>query len=290
MWDGLDSIVMKRAICGDVDFIWVDFDAYYYATADMPRFHQHNDIELFYVLSGPSRLSFDGEVANLPALRLGAFWGIRPHISVDPQPGTRFLGVNIPLIRFFSWNLPGDFVHTLLSGQLVTDPIDSNGPDDEKLLWRWAADFQDGDAALIRIVELEVEARLRRLAWAVGADRARGTDTVSTGASDLSRVELMARFVAERHHEAIDVTDIARAAGIHPKYAMRVFRRICGMTLLQFLTQNRIRHAQRLLVTVDSSLHEIAEAAGFGSDSRFREVFKRSCGVSPATYRAALRK
>jgi AraC-like DNA-binding protein len=100
----------------------------------------------------------------------------------------------------------------------------------------------------------------------------------------------MARFVAERHHEEIDVPDIAKAAGVHPKYAMRVFRRTCGMTLLQFLTQNRVRHAQRLLATEDANLHEIAEAAGFGSDSRFREVFKRSCGVSPAAYRASLRR
>ncbi|CAA9276906.1 MAG: hypothetical protein AVDCRST_MAG93-2941, partial [uncultured Chloroflexia bacterium] len=47
-------------------------------------------------------------------------------------------------------------------------------------------------------------------------------------------------------------------------------------------------HAQRLLVTGDASVLDIAFDSGFESTSRFYAAFKQACGCSPGAYRAAL--
>ena len=47
----------------------------------------------------------------------------------------------------------------------------------------------------------------------------------------------------------------------------------------------RISHAQRLLVTTDDTILDIALAAGFQSLSRFNEAFKSICGCPPRDYR-----
>lgn len=281
---------MKHLKRGDVEFVHLNFLAFRSTTPEMPHFHQHNDIEVFILLTPPTTVCIGGVVTILPALRLGAFWAIQPHISLDPPPDTTFLGLYIPLMQFFSWNLPADFVRTVLSGRLLLDPDTANGEADAELLARWADDFEKGDVEAIRIAELEAHARLWRLARALGAKAKKGDGKTTTSAADLGRIELMTRFVAEQYRAAISVEDIARAAGVHPKYAMRLFRRTCGITLLQYLTQHRVRHAQRMLSTENADMYEIAQSVGFGSTSRFREVFKHVCGVSPRAYRASQKR
>jgi len=80
---------------------------------------------------------------------------------------------------------------------------------------------------------------------------------------------------------------IAQANKLHPNYAMNLFRRAFGTTMTSFITQHRISHAQRLLLTSDESILSVAMAAGFQSLSRFNEAFKAACGCSPRDYRKA---
>ena len=106
--------------------------------------------------------------------------------------------------------------------------------------------------------------------------------------ADMGKVEQMASLIAANYHRNIKVAEIAKAAGLHENYAMQLFRRACGVTLLQYITQHRVWHAQRLLTTTDMKMIDIAMAAGFGSDNRFYALFKRVCGVSPREYRASI--
>jgi len=66
---------------------------------------------------------------------------------------------------------------------------------------------------------------------------------------------------------------------------MNLFRQAFGTTMTDFIVQHRISHAQRLLVTTDDPVTEIAFASGFQSLSRFNEAFKRACECSPREYR-----
>jgi AraC-like DNA-binding protein len=105
----------------------------------------------------------------------------------------------------------------------------------------------------------------------------------------LGQVEAIAAFIAQHYREAIAMPQIAAAAELHPKYAMTLFRRHCGMTVGEYLTQQRLSQAQRLLVTTDAKIVDIAYGSGFGSVSRFYAVFERTCGQSPRAYRLSLR-
>jgi AraC-like DNA-binding protein len=95
----------------------------------------------------------------------------------------------------------------------------------------------------------------------------------------------LACYVARHYHEPLTAGKIAEANNLHPNYAMNLFRQAFGTTITTFITQHRITHAQRLLVTTSDSILEIALAAGFQSLSRFNEAFKKACGCSPRDYR-----
>jgi AraC-like DNA-binding protein len=103
--------------------------------------------------------------------------------------------------------------------------------------------------------------------------------------SRLSKAEQMACYIAQRYTEPLSVEEISRCVGLHPGYAMTLFQKTFGMTLVGYVTQHRVAHAQRLLATSDKKVLPIAIESGFGSLSRFNEVFRRLCGCTPREHR-----
>jgi transcriptional regulator GlxA family with amidase domain len=67
----------------------------------------------------------------------------------------------------------------------------------------------------------------------------------------------------------------------------RRFREQTGSTPLQWLLRARVRRAQYLLENSDHTVERIAQQAGFGSPTAFRERFRRVVGTSPQAYRSA---
>ena|SRR5476649_1655420 len=95
----------------------------------------------------------------------------------------------------------------------------------------------------------------------------------------------MACFIAQRYTERLTVEEIGKFVKLHPNYAMNLFQKTFGTTLINYLTQHRVSHAQRLLVTTDSTIADVAFDSGFNSISRFNDAFRRAGGCSPREYR-----
>jgi transcriptional regulator GlxA family with amidase domain len=62
---------------------------------------------------------------------------------------------------------------------------------------------------------------------------------------------------------------------LHPDYAVTLFRKTFGVGLVNYLTQHRLTHAQRLLAITNHKIARIAFKSGFGSLSRFYHIFTR---------------
>ena len=135
-----------------------------------------------------------------------------------------------------------------------------------------------------RAARLEVQARLLRFAKRV-SNRA----ALTYPTPNLSQADKIACYIAQNYRQPLTSRSIAAASGLHPNYAMNLFRKAFGTTMTAFITQHRISHAQRLLVTTDDAILDVALSAGFQSLSRFNEAFKAACGCSPRDYRKAHR-
>jgi AraC-like DNA-binding protein len=107
-------------------------------------------------------------------------------------------------------------------------------------------------------------------------------------AERLSSLEAMTRFIGEEGLRAIQVSDVAKAAGLHPNYAISLFRKAFGITIKQALTRYRLDTAQSMLLATDLSITTVAFDCGFGSLSSFYEAFEKRFSVSPASFRKAM--
>jgi len=101
----------------------------------------------------------------------------------------------------------------------------------------------------------------------------------------LNKVEQMASFIAQNYTKKLTVDQVGKIVNLNPSYAINLFQKSFGTTLINYLTQHRVSHAQRLLTTTDMIITEIALQSGFQSISRFNEAFSRLCGCSPRVYR-----
>lgn len=84
----------------------------------------------------------------------------------------------------------------------------------------------------------------------------------------------------------ITLADLAERASMSVRTFNRRFRTETGLTPGTWLTQQRLRHAQRLLETTELAIDEVATRAGFGTAASLRAHLRSTYGVSPSAYRA----
>ena len=134
-----------------------------------------------------------------------------------------------------------------------------------------------------------MEARLNRLALTLPRFESQSAKSrrkhPTLGQSALNKVERMACMIAQHYTDRLTAENISREVGLHPNYAMSLFKKSFGTTLIAYLTRHRVSHAQRLLATTEDKIVDVALSSGFMSISRFNEAFRRACGCSPREYR-----
>ncbi|WP_242908414.1 GlxA family transcriptional regulator [Actinomadura terrae] len=95
---------------------------------------------------------------------------------------------------------------------------------------------------------------------------------------------------ALRHlHRPIPLTELARHARMSVRTFSRRFRDEVGMPPGQWLTQQRVELARRLLETTDLPVDRIAADSGFGTAASLRQHLVATIGVPPSAYRHTFR-
>lgn len=271
---------MKRFDSSRPEFSPYGFTCELWTPSRMPRPDKHNEVELNFLHAGSLTYLLGGHRITVEAGRLAIFWAAIPHQIVGFEGKEPYIVVTLPLGEFLAAGLPSAFVNRILQGDLVSDA--ATDPCDPSRLRQWETELRHRDPIGERAIRMEVQARLLRLARAVSSvSAAKHPDPT------LSRADQLACFIARHYHEPLTAEMIAKASQLHPNYAMNLFRKAFGTTITTFITQHRITHAQRLLVTTTDSVLNVALAAGFRSLSRFNEAFKKACGCSPREYRNA---
>lgn len=103
-------------------------------------------------------------------------------------------------------------------------------------------------------------------------------------------LEALQRSVEEQLHHQISVADLAHEVNMSVTAFHRWFKRSVGTTPQQWVIQQRLARARRLLESTPGSVEQVADHSGFGTATNMRQHFKRAFGTTPTAYRQSFER
>jgi LacI family transcriptional regulator len=116
-----------------------------------------------------------------------------------------------------------------------------------------------------------------------GIAERRSTETVAVEDADVAQA---VRFIAANLHQPFGVEELLREVALSRRSLEYKFRNSLGTSPYEYINQVRVDAAKRLLTSSHAlKLAAIATACGFADVRRFRIVFRRLVGKTPAEFR-----
>lgn len=252
----------------------------------MPRPDRHNEIEINYFPKGQLTFLIKDRKIEVSDNQFLIFWALVPHQIIDVKDTTPYFVCTIPFKEFTEWNISPKVKDCLLNENIILADSNPGQELQEVIFKQWVNDLSGSDKEIERCVILEIQAKLSRII--AENDQSIYVNIGKQSSISFSLVEKIALFIAKNYTKDINVNEIGRALDLHPDYANHVFKKAFSVTIKQYLTEQRITHAQRLLSTTDKKIIEIALESGFNSLSRFNAAFKMLCGCTPKEYKVRL--
>ncbi|KRF07255.1 AraC family transcriptional regulator [Paenibacillus sp. Soil766] len=107
--------------------------------------------------------------------------------------------------------------------------------------------------------------------------------------SGISRLRPALDYIDEHLTERITVEDMCRILNLSYHYFIKYFKKVMGLSFIDYVNYKRIKKAERLLLTGDLSIMEISYEAGIQNMAQFYKLFKRYNQCSPKEFKQRLR-
>nr|WP_318383547.1 helix-turn-helix domain-containing protein [uncultured Enterobacter sp.] len=93
------------------------------------------------------------------------------------------------------------------------------------------------------------------------------------------------QLIRTQFHLHISTATLAKELHCNADYLGRVYRRVFHLTITEALHRQRVRAAEKFLLSDARSLKEIAALCGFSDVGYFRQIFRKHTGLTPAVWK-----
>lgn len=131
--------------------------------------------------------------------------------------------------------------------------------------------------------EIILQSLILELVYTIHKDAGKTAGNSKTNRSSFA-IENSLDYIKEHLTEELSLEKVAEAMSLSPIHFHNTFKAAVGMTLRDYIEQQRIRKAIHLLLSTNDSLTKIAYECGFSSQSYFSYVFKRKMKRTPREY------
>jgi len=112
--------------------------------------------------------------------------------------------------------------------------------------------------------------------------------TYQTETEDLSgskRLAHIIQYIRDNLRDTLTIKTLSEKACMSESHFHKVFKQEMGVSPIDFINEERINFATKLLTNDSCNLTEVFMACGFSNRSYFNRLFKRFKGISPSSYR-----
>ncbi|MFV0502448.1 MAG: response regulator [Lachnospirales bacterium] len=102
-------------------------------------------------------------------------------------------------------------------------------------------------------------------------------------------VDVVIEAIQDISNKDISLKTLAAQLDMHPSYLGNIFHKQTGYYFNDYLNEERLKYAAKLMENTSLKLKEIVEKTGFSSQTYFNRLFKRRFGVPPLAYRREMK-
>lgn len=154
------------------------------------------------------------------------------------------------------------------------------------------ADLRQADLARARHALLEfesVQTRMRQELNRVAPVFHQAAVTPATGGHKEQTMHLLLERIHQNYAQPLTLRQFAAGLRLNAAYLSSLFSRVVGMPFKTYLTEIRMEKAKELLSDPARTVAEVAFAAGYTNENRFRSAFKKVTGLPPRLWRETVR-
>ncbi len=104
------------------------------------------------------------------------------------------------------------------------------------------------------------------------------------------KLEEAISYIEKNFHEEISRDSLARMMNINSDYLGRMFKKLTGKNIADYINECRLKKASEMLINSDDSIIDIAFSVGFESLPTFYRVFRKTMNETPVSYRLKFQK
>lgn len=123
--------------------------------------------------------------------------------------------------------------------------------------------------------DLGIYAISKRNQMAIGDEKHRTNEYVSRAC----------KFIEAHLEDELTIGIVAAEVHLNPVYFGRIFKAVTNCSFKQYVLNEKLDVAKRLLVTTDLSISEIGRRVGIVNSSYFTKIFREATGKIPSDYR-----
>lgn len=241
--------------------------------------HYHGAHQLLFVLEGEGAIRLDGEVHKLTVDDTVL---IVPYSVHSVMSDSR---LTLLVLAFDDKVLDADLREQLLHAYFPTSCLLKPGMFAASELRQWLRKMlfeQSREGSPLVRISLKVQLSQLLLLLVGSVD----TEAAAIGSSsNRLRAEKIRSYIDSNYFDPLTAGDIASRLGISTRHVNNIFKERYDMTPMQYLTEVRIRVAQKLLEETNKDIISICFEVGYDSVSTFYRSFKAVAKLSPKTYR-----
>lgn len=98
-------------------------------------------------------------------------------------------------------------------------------------------------------------------------------------------VQMIVRYLHDNYHRPLAIRDLAAQAHLSERHTSRLFQKVMGQSIMDYLTTLRMNIAAQRLLERQVPLKEIAQETGYPDVRYFITLFRQTMGVTPAVFR-----
>ncbi|WP_042350974.1 AraC family transcriptional regulator [Bacillus massiliigorillae] len=246
--------------------------------------HYHKELEILVILEGSMELVIKEKVYQLKA---GDLFLIGPmEVHLDCNLDVRYIVFQFDVNKFFEPSL-APFIHSLLNPHMSLSKLNYIFQEDESVRKEVASTVIDIHRESIerpRGYEVAIAIKVKHILLTIlRNDYKHELDRHSS--LEIERLRPVLQYISANLAEEISVERCCQLLNLNYYYFLKLFKKTIGITFVEYVQHERIKVAERILLTEQLAIEEVAELAGFHNMGHFYKTFQKFHDCTPNAYK-----